>query len=105
MTLNEKIAVMEAARAGKKIQARRRVGNVLDKGYLNVKYSDWADTEPIWNFQFYDYRVKPEPRKLYSVATRAGRVRATSSLDRAKELANLFGVPFSSIVEYVEVPK
>lgn len=59
MTIDEMIAVLEAAKAGKQIQCK---GDGL-----------WSDTCPEcgephpWKFNFglYDYRVKPEPREWH----------------------------------------
>lgn len=50
--IEEMIAIMEAAKEGKKIQIR------------DVGSFDWfdIDTLPIWNWREYDYRVKPEPK-------------------------------------------
>lgn len=53
-TLQEKIAVMQAAADGKEIQFRR---------YSNLT---WIDTVPEWDWYTYDYRVKPrEPKVIY----------------------------------------
>ena len=55
MTLDEMIAVMQAAKAGKTIQSKSK------------RYEDgWGDTpDPVWNFNLYLYRVKPEPRTIF----------------------------------------
>ncbi len=55
MTHNEMIEVIQAHRDGKKIQAK----SIL---------IDWHDTvlnQPSWNFDVYDYRIKPEPREWW----------------------------------------
>ena len=44
------IAVIEAAKEGKKIQSKPKHSLV-----------EYADTKPTWNFDTFDYRVKPEP--------------------------------------------
>ena len=50
-TLAEKIAVMQAAEAGKKIECLSRQSSD-DKWF-------WLPN-PLWNWQGFDYRVKPE---------------------------------------------
>lgn len=52
MTYDEMIAVLQAAKEGKKIQCKLRQESV----------SEYEDTFPIWNFDGFDYRVKPEPK-------------------------------------------
>jgi len=53
-TLQEKIAVMQAAAEGKKIEFR------------DLVYVAWADCpNPKWNWGYFDYRVKPEPREFW----------------------------------------
>ena len=50
--INRMIAVMQAAKEGKAIQSRR-------SDYCDID-ENWKDTpEPIWNWDTYDYRVKP----------------------------------------------
>lgn len=56
-TLQEKIAVMLAAAAGKQIERR-------PKGI-----ADWLRCdEPSWDWVLVDYRIKPEPRHVYAEA-------------------------------------
>lgn len=50
-TLDEMIAVMQAAKDGKAIEWRRGIGN-----------SDWECSTPAWNWNVCDYRIKPEPK-------------------------------------------
>jgi hypothetical protein len=53
MTHEEMIAVLQAHKDGKKIECR-------------TKWEEcWkaAPTNPCWNFDLYDYRIKPEPPK------------------------------------------
>jgi hypothetical protein len=58
MTYDEMIAVLQAAKDGKKIQLRRK-----DEPGLNAQ---WADAQrPIWDFFQFDYRVKLEPRTVW----------------------------------------
>lgn len=49
MTHDEMIAVIQAHQRGKKIQRRNLFGH------------DWHDTDnPMWSFDAFEYRVKPE---------------------------------------------
>lgn len=52
MTYDEMIAVLQAAKEGKKIQFKLRQESVRE----------YEDTFPIWNFDGFDYRVKPEQK-------------------------------------------
>lgn len=55
-TLDEMIAVMQAARDGKLIERRSWNANSLTGWY--------PAAEPTWDWGLWDYRVKPEPRKV-----------------------------------------
>ena len=91
-TLQEKIAVMQAAAEGKAIEIwdERRVWcNIVDPG---------------WNWATCDYRVKPTPRKVYFI-THHGIPDLSSASSAAltcdtRDIAAGYGV-----VEFVEVPK
>ena len=52
MTTKEKIEIMQAYEDGKKIEGR------------SISCREWVEcssnTEPIWNWALYDYRIKPE---------------------------------------------
>ena len=55
MTHDEMIAVIAAHRDGKKIQCQSKDGR-----------DNWFDTpDPVWDFAFCDYRIKPEPREWW----------------------------------------
>ena len=54
MSIDEMIAVLQAAKAGEQIQSR----------YHNTR-KPFTDSEPIWDFCLFDYRVKPEPREWW----------------------------------------
>lgn len=61
MTTREMIAVMQAFEDGKKIQ-------IADKGS-----KDWADYgmgEPVWDWDAFDYRIKPEEEKPVRMTNR-----------------------------------
>lgn len=52
MTIDEMIAVLQAAKARKQIQ------------YKHHSETEWYSVpEPLWDFNQNDYRVKPEPRE------------------------------------------
>ncbi len=82
MTHDEMIAVIQAHRDGKEVQARQPRG-------------EWFDVAvPAWNFDVYEYRAKPrEPRRIYAHFTPCG------ILDFAVEVRH------SGMVEFVEVIK
>lgn len=53
-TIQEKVAVMQAFVAGKKIQVR-----------VKRSASPWAEAvNPIWDWNFYEYRIAPEKQKV-----------------------------------------
>ena len=58
MTVDQKITVLEAYRDGKQIQFKPKFSTLIDYK------PEWQDCEILsslnWNFQLYDYRVKPE---------------------------------------------
>jgi hypothetical protein len=58
MTSDEMVAVIQANKAGKKIQAKAHCG---EKDYE----LGWVDVCPNWDFYRCDFRVKPEPRELW----------------------------------------
>ena len=54
MTIDEMIAVLQAAKAGKQIQWQGKGSSI-----------PWQDvTLPSWSFDDLNYRVKPEPREF-----------------------------------------
>ncbi len=55
-TTQEKIAIMQAYVDGKTIQYDNNTGHMYG----------WTDLKtPNWNWDLCDYRIKPEPRKIY----------------------------------------
>lgn len=56
MNINEMIEILQAYKEGENIQAKYKGGS-----------SFWGviDNPPTWNFEEYDFRVKPEPREFY----------------------------------------
>lgn len=61
-TLEEKIETMQAALAGKMIQKKPKYCACCNPPMPSlVQYAD--DTEPTWDWNVFDYRVRPEPRR------------------------------------------
>ena len=57
MTDQEIVAVVQAKMRGEKIQGR-----------LLAPLEQWKDdTAPLWAFNYWEYRVKPEPRACYII--------------------------------------
>ena len=54
MTVDQMIEVLTAYKAGKKIQMHWR-----------GKWDDCGPHEPDWDFQQFNYRVKPEPKVIW----------------------------------------
>ena len=62
-TLAEKIAVMQAAERGEEIEGR----HLWSKSWMNIP-------TPTWNWDEFDYRVKPKPQKFWVVFNKEGYV-------------------------------
>ena len=90
MTIDEMIAILRAAKEGKAIEFRRPGGGM------------WFSAEPVWCFNKYEYRVKPEPRRLW-VNEYAGSLRCAhyANEDEARRSAG----SADRQVEFVEVLK
>lgn len=58
MTIDEMITVLQAAKEGKLIQCREKTDD--DSAY----WTEGSVGSFVWNFNNYDYRVKPEPMEL-----------------------------------------
>lgn len=88
--LDEMIAVMQAAKDGKKIQIRRRVPPI----------SSWislgAATKCLWNFNEYEHRVAPEPS--YRPYNNHEMLKLVGSLLKSKE-SDLVAVVIDSAIE------
>ena len=59
MTTREMIAVMQAYADGKKIQ-------IADKG--SKDWADYGTGEPVWDWDAFDYRIKPEDKPVLMTA-------------------------------------
>ena len=67
MTTQQRIDVMLASDAGKKIQCRCTDSRFGD---------DWQDiNKPGWNFSRYECRVKPEPQTIYRLTYPDGSIK------------------------------
>lgn len=68
MSIDEMIAVLQAAKAGKQIQSR------------DSRCSEWQNVNhSAWHFAYYEYRVKPEPREWRVWISDDGRIYSQSS--------------------------
>lgn len=94
-TLQEKIAVMQAAERGEAIQS---------SGAFSCQAPcDWEDDNtPNWDWDALEYRVKPEPRVLYAneFQERGLSTNHYRTEDAAKSAA---GEKISKIIKFVEV--
>jgi DNA polymerase III delta prime subunit len=64
MDIDSMIAVLTAAKAGKQIQIRSNYGYKTE-----LHWSD-RDNNITWNFELFDFRVKPEPREWWIVQSK-----------------------------------
>lgn len=63
MTIDEMIAVLQGAKDGKVVQCRRRT----QSGMV------WLDAvSACWDFNDYDFRLKPEPREFFIAVHQSG---------------------------------
>lgn len=84
MQIDEMIAVLTAAKEGKRIQYKRH------------EFNEWYDNnDSRWNFEMFEYRVKPEPREwwaeIYSTNKKYGVLYPT------KEEAHDRGYPYEIV--------
>ena len=57
MTIDEMIEVMEAFKRGEEIEFR-----------LRLTLGSWGkETAPIWNWDEFDYRIKPKPKQTVTI--------------------------------------
>ena len=56
--IDHMIAVLQAFKKGKAIQSRYRPQQDIDVCWIDA-------TEPSWDWDTFDYRVKPEPRRIW----------------------------------------
>lgn len=92
-TIDEMVAVMIAARDGKKIQflaIRDSEGHPI-----TTEWRDWGPNPYCWDWIRFDYRVKPEPRRIYVHEYKQG---IATDFFPTKELAESAGQKY---VDYV----
>lgn len=107
MTIDEMIAVLQAAKEGKNIEfshySGRRDGENI--GRSCAKSPEWRRAfTPTWNFHKYEYRVKPEPQRLWANECASGCMTFFDSKSEAEAWA-LKNPAVRAAVEYVEVIK
>lgn len=93
MTVDQMIEVLNAYKAGKKIQFRQ---------YGSLLWEDCINNEPRWNWTYYDYRVKPEPKVIW-VNEYDGYMYGYDSKDEAMKYTNTEHI--RNAVRYVESPE
>lgn len=62
MTHDEMIEVIKAHKEGKKLQCRPKRSGKFEPPWMDFEEGE----EPVWNFQYVEYRVKPEPLVFYA---------------------------------------
>jgi len=62
MTHDEMIEVIKAHKEGKKLQCRPKRSGKFEPPWMDFEEGE----EPVWNFQYVEYRVKPEPLTFYA---------------------------------------
>ena len=89
------IEVMQAAKEGKAIQYWARCNRGTDENWRGAP-------NPIWNWVAYDYRVKPEPRRVW--VNMYGNCMGSAHASREQAAADAV-VGCVECVEFVEVVK
>lgn len=99
MTHDEMIAVIQAHKEGKQIQKRAK--SFSQNGWYAVSLDGF-------NFNLYEYRIKPDPQVIYVVRTGESQlhITTTSTKEAAAEVATRWNRGRSSecyeVVEFVE---
>ena len=97
MSIDDMIAVLQAAKAGKKTQISSRSDNPRKWFDMNLPCNH------MFNFVTYDYRVRPEPRTIWvNEYSHADTMTAHSSRDRAVSMTQGYS-PNRLAVKFVEV--
>ena len=96
--IDHMIAVLQAAKEGKAIQYWARCNRGTDE--------NWGDApNPIWNWATYDYRVKPEPRRIWLNWYPTKKCRSSVCYDSREEAASFAIHDIAEQVEFAEVVK
>ena len=90
MSIEDRIAVVEAALAGKDIQVSDGDGCWLD---TTTPVGDWS-----YNL---DYRIKPEPQRIYRITMRGDKVAFVDSLN-LNDVKELYGEAILEITPFIE---
>lgn len=92
MTNDEVIRVIRAATDyTEPVQRRRRTDNCASHRTLSMEWTDVPDTHgpASWNFEEFDYRLKPKPRDLWLVIHKDQR----DSPDIHRMIATIYSEP------------
>ena len=96
--IDHMIAVMQAFKEGKAIQYWARCNRGTDE--------NWGDApNPIWNWATFEYRVKPEPRRIWLNWYPTKKCRSSVCYDSREEAASFAIHDIAEQVEFVEVVK
>ena len=96
--IDHMIAVMQAAKEGKAIQSRYHQHPAIGEF--------WRDAHtPHWNWTAFDYRVKPEPRRIWLNWYPTKKCRSSVCYDSREEAASFAIHDIAEQVEFVEVVK
>ena len=90
--LNRKLAVMEAYREGRPIQYRNDM-----PGTNIIPWQDCSYPSPVWNWNEFDYRVKPVEPQIIWVQTINGKLYANCGSIKSPIMS---GVP---VIEFIEL--
>ena len=94
MTHDEMIAVIAAHRDGKKIQNRH-----------NNSPCEWGKvSNPCWNFETYEYRVKPEPVTVWALLDDSGCVNAFYQTEANARFYADKAAPSYRVARMIEAP-
>ena len=95
--IDHMIAVLQAFKEGKTIQSRHR----------SYESSDWIDVagSNMWDWYTFDYRVKPEPRRVWRNWYPALGKWSPACFDSREEAASIARHEGSQQIEFVEVVK
>ena len=96
--IDRMVTVMQAFKEGKAIQYWARCNRGTDE--------NWGDApNPSWDWSAYDYRVKPEPRRIWLNWYPTKKCRSSVCYDSREEAASFAIHDIAEQVEFVEVVK
>jgi len=94
--LNRKIAVMEAYKEGKQIQYR-----ISMDGTNIIPWTDCSHPSPTWNWNEFDYRVKPVEPQIIWVQTVNGKLYANCGSMKSPIVSNVPAIEFIELTPSV----